>query len=126
MPPGVEQMVWMLDFTGYSERQKSEGGSKVSRKSMEVLQDHYPERLGAAYIINSPWWMSMMWTVLSVFMSASTKNKIHWIEGSSPGDFGVKLLGICWPEELESGTFHFNYFPIDLVARLWRYSRRRR
>lgn len=49
MRPGVEKIVWILDFTGYSQRQRSENSHKVSNVIMAILQDHYPERLAVPF-----------------------------------------------------------------------------
>lgn len=81
MRPGVEKIVWILDFTGYSQRQRSENSHKVSNVIMAILQDHYPERLAYCYLVNSPWWMSFAWTLITPFIASATKSKIKWVNG---------------------------------------------
>lgn len=51
MPDGVETMVWILDFTGYANRKRSEGGLKVAQNALEILQNQYPERLGVVLVL---------------------------------------------------------------------------
>jgi hypothetical protein len=41
----------------------------------------YCERLGAMFIVNSPFFFSMLYSCMSPFMSARTKAKIRWISG---------------------------------------------
>lgn len=84
--------VWIIDFTGYSDRQRSENSREVQQNTMSILQSHYPERLARAYVINSPWWLSLIWTVASPFVSANTKAKVlhsltpsTWPSCTSPG-----------------------------------------
>jgi hypothetical protein len=70
-----------MDFTDYASRARSPDGRKVAQTCLGLLQDHYPERLGLAFIINPPWWVSLLFTILSPFMDAVTKAKIHFISG---------------------------------------------
>ena len=46
------QMVWIIDFNGYEARHSPP--LVTSRETMRILQTLYPERLGAAVLINAP------------------------------------------------------------------------
>lgn len=47
----------------------------VSRDCVTMLQDHYPERLGQAFIIDHPWVVSAFFKALSPFVDPVTKEK---------------------------------------------------
>lgn len=46
-----EKMVWMIDFQGWT---MGSTPLKVTRETVSVLQDCYPERLGLAILYNPP------------------------------------------------------------------------
>jgi hypothetical protein len=49
---GQEQMSWLIDFTGFSFSTKL--SIKTARDIIQILQNHYPERLGIAFLYNPP------------------------------------------------------------------------
>ena len=61
-----------------------------------VDQNYYPERLGVMFIINAPWFFSLIWTAISFFLDDKTRQKIH-ILGS---DYKEKLHQIVDPSQL--------------------------
>jgi len=79
---GVYQIVYVMDFADYGQRHKSPESKKVAKNSQDVLQNQYPERMGATFIINPPWFYSFMFTLVSPFLSARTKQKIHMLTGN--------------------------------------------
>lgn len=52
LPKGQEQMVWLVDFTGWS--MAANVPLKTTRDIVYILQNHYPERLGMAFLYNPP------------------------------------------------------------------------
>lgn len=52
---GVSTLTWLLDFTDYGTRAKSPDSTIVAKSSLDILQNHYPERLANLLIINAPW-----------------------------------------------------------------------
>lgn len=61
LPPGQEQMVWLIDFEGFN---LSNISVKLTRETAHVLQDCYPERLGVAILYNPPKFFEPFWMVL--------------------------------------------------------------
>lgn len=53
LPEGQEQMSWLIDFTGYSIN-ASNIQPKTTRDIVNVLQNHYPERLAITVLYNPP------------------------------------------------------------------------
>lgn len=52
MPPGVEQLCLCINFKTSKQRQNTSVPISTAREVLHVLQNHYPERLGKALIIN--------------------------------------------------------------------------
>jgi len=72
---GAEKLVWLIDFSNYS----TMGGipmAKISKEIVDILQNHYPERLGAAYIMNAPFMFEVFWKMISPFVDPITKQKV--------------------------------------------------
>lgn len=61
LPADQEQMVWFIDFKGWSM------GKSMPVKTVQevayVLQNHYPERLGMAILLNPPHIFETFWLV---------------------------------------------------------------
>jgi hypothetical protein len=52
LPEGLEKMVWLIDFTGWTMANATP--IKTARDSANILQNHYPERLSVAFLFNPP------------------------------------------------------------------------
>uniref|UniRef100_A0A7S3R0U0 CRAL-TRIO domain-containing protein n=1 Tax=Dunaliella tertiolecta TaxID=3047 RepID=A0A7S3R0U0_DUNTE len=74
---GVGKMCWLLDFTSYS--LSNAPPLKVSITCNNILQNHYPERLGLAVCWHAPTLFSMTWKAVRPFIDPNTQKKIHFI-----------------------------------------------
>ena len=72
---GVEKIVWIVDWKGYSQL-SGMSMSKLSVEVLDIVQNHYPERLGVAYLFNPPWIWNVFWKMISPFMTDVTKSKV--------------------------------------------------
>jgi hypothetical protein len=79
---GVTRLRWIIDFTHYGDRGRSAGGITVARNSLNILMNHHPDRLHSMHLINTPWYFSMLYTVLSPLMAQNTKDKLIWYSGT--------------------------------------------
>lgn len=61
LPEGQEQMAWLVDFTGWS--LSTSVPVKCARETINILQNHYPERLGVAFLYNPPRIFEAFWKV---------------------------------------------------------------
>jgi hypothetical protein len=52
MPPGVETLSLLINFKPSKQRQNTSVPVATAREVLHILQNHYPERLGKALIIN--------------------------------------------------------------------------
>ncbi|KAM7253024.1 hypothetical protein ACFE04_025642 [Oxalis oulophora] len=76
LPAEQEQMVWLIDFGGFS---LSNISVKVTQETAHVLQDHYPERLGLAILYNPPKFFEPFWTMVKPFLEQKTRNKVTFV-----------------------------------------------
>ncbi|KNC77282.1 hypothetical protein, variant [Sphaeroforma arctica JP610] len=65
----------VTDLHGFS--LAKHGDSQVSRKFVEILQDHYPERLHSMVAINAPAIFVGFYKALSVFIDKTTRKKFQ-------------------------------------------------
>lgn len=54
-------MTWLIDFEGYSYRNAPP--VTLAMKTLNILQNHYPERLGLAVCYHPPKLFSITWKV---------------------------------------------------------------
>ncbi|CAI5510293.1 unnamed protein product [Closterium sp. Naga37s-1] len=77
LPEGVEQMVWIIDYKGFTLRKSPL--MKTSREVLHILQNHYPERLGAAILFDPPYIFQGLWKVIRPFIDPVTFQKIKFV-----------------------------------------------
>lgn len=80
MPHDQQQMIWMVDFKGYSRHNALP--LNMCMEVLGILSNHYPERLGMAFLLDTPWIFSLLWKAISPFISKSTHQKINFFSGS--------------------------------------------
>ncbi|KAK3847437.1 MAG: CRAL-TRIO domain-containing protein [Linnemannia gamsii] len=78
MPEGVEKLCIIIDFAGSSMTKNP--GVAVAREIINVLGNHYPERLGKGYIIHAPWFFFPFFKLISPFIDPVTKAKINFVD----------------------------------------------
>ncbi len=73
--------------------------TKISMEIVDILQNHYPERLGVAFIHHAPWVWTIFWKMISPFLNDVTRNKVKMIsKDPSP------VLEVIDADQLEQGT----------------------
>ncbi|KAJ3672834.1 hypothetical protein LUZ60_006208 [Juncus effusus] len=77
LPEGQEQMVWLIDFSGWSI--SNSPPIKTSRETVNILQNHYPERLSIAFLYNPPKVFHAFFKVVKYFMDPKTFNKVQFV-----------------------------------------------
>ncbi|KAF2011365.1 CRAL/TRIO domain-containing protein [Aaosphaeria arxii CBS 175.79] len=123
-PPGQESLALLIDF-----RNSSSGSSPsvgTGRSVLNILQNHYPERLGRALITHLPWYVTIFLKAVSPFIDPVTKTKIKYNEPLTdhvPASQLMKNSG----GEVEFEYDHGTYWPaLDALAAARRQERKSR
>jgi hypothetical protein len=83
LPVGVDKWVVTVDFVTYSHW--TDGRSKSGKEVINMLQDHFPERLGMQILIDPPTMFWLLWKILSAFVDEKTKQKVaFWYIDDEP------------------------------------------
>ncbi|KAI9061138.1 CRAL/TRIO domain-containing protein [Trametes sanguinea] len=101
MGPGVETLALMVDFADRA-RNPSLGQSK---RVLDILQTHYPERLGRALVVNVPFLVNAFFKLITPFIDPLTRPKLRF----NPNCLGE---GLFTQDQLLSewgGSAHFEY-----------------
>ncbi|XP_057531161.1 uncharacterized protein LOC130809406 [Amaranthus tricolor] len=95
LPEGQEQMVWMIDYTGFS--MSTSVSIKTARDIINILQNHYPERLGIAVLYNPPRIFQAFWRAVKYFLDPKTFQKVKFV----------------YPKNKESAELMRSYFDVE-------------
>lgn len=106
LPEGQEQMAWLIDFTGWT--LSTSVPVKSARETVNILQNHYPERLAVAFLYNPPRIFEAFWKIVKYFLDTKTFHKVKFVypknkesvelmrqyfdEENLPTDFGGKAV----------------------------------
>ncbi|KAL2059165.1 hypothetical protein ABVK25_000457 [Lepraria finkii] len=78
LPPGQETLVLLVNF---KESRKGEGATVAqARQTLNILQNHYPERLGKACVKDVPWLIWGFFKIITPFIDPTTKEKMKFDE----------------------------------------------
>ncbi|KAG2226286.1 hypothetical protein INT45_005958 [Circinella minor] len=77
MPAKVENIAIIVDFkdSAYAHNPSI----ATCKKFLDILSNHYPERLGIAFVVKSPWFFFTTFKMISPFMDPVTKAKIKFV-----------------------------------------------
>ncbi|GAU15312.1 hypothetical protein TSUD_03810, partial [Trifolium subterraneum] len=95
LPPGQEQMAWLIDFTGWSITNNVP--LKSARETINILQNHYPERLGIAFLYNPPRIFEAFWKIVKYFLDNKTFQKVKFVYPKNKDS--VELMKSYFDEE---------------------------
>lgn len=78
MPPGQEMLALLINF---AETKQGQGATLAQGKqTLNILQNHYPERLGRALVTNVPWIIWGFFKLITPFIDPITREKIKFNE----------------------------------------------
>nr|AFK40904.1 unknown [Lotus japonicus] len=95
LPLGQEQMAWLIDFNGWS--LTNSVPIKTTRETINILQNHYPERLGIAFLYNLPRVFEAFWKIVKYFMDTKTFQKVKFVYSENKDS--VELMRSYFDEE---------------------------
>ncbi|KKF94388.1 CRAL-TRIO domain-containing protein C23B6.04c [Ceratocystis platani] len=115
LPPGQETLALLINFKP-AKGQKSSGPSlSLAKECLNMLQMHYPERLGRALIINVPWVIWGFFKLITPFIDPRTVVKLKFNEVMSQYVPEEQL----W-NEFEGGKLNFEYDHSVFWPALWK------
>lgn len=91
MPNGIETWVWMMDLKGYSSRNSPR--VQLTLSALKILANHFPERMGKAYIVDAPSIFSLLWTAVYPFVDPVTKEKVNFVYSTEYDENGMRIDG---------------------------------
>ncbi|KAH7884362.1 CRAL TRIO domain-containing protein [Phlebopus sp. FC_14] len=119
MGPGVESLTIMVD---YSDSNGPGPSISTARQIVNILQTHYPERLGAALIGHLPWLIHLFFKLVLSFMDPVTREKMVFnpvIDGDGLWT-SVDARNNVQADEKQPGVPAAKAFELDqLIAQGW-------
>ncbi|KAJ4883817.1 Sec14p-like phosphatidylinositol transfer family protein [Raphanus sativus] len=95
LPEDQEQMSWLIDFTDWS--LSTSVPIKSARETINILQNHYPERLAVAFLYNPPRLFEAFWKIVKYFIDAKTFTKVKFVYPKNTES--VELMSSFFDEE---------------------------
>lgn len=80
MPPGQETLALLINFKTSGTRSNTSPPISQAKEVLNILQTHYPERLGKALIINMPWMVVGFFKIIKPLLDPVTKEKLKFNE----------------------------------------------
>ncbi|KJZ71774.1 hypothetical protein HIM_08859 [Hirsutella minnesotensis 3608] len=111
MPAGVETLSLLINFKPSKQRQNTSVPVSTAREVLHILQNHYPERLGKALIINVPWLVSGFFKIIQPFIDPVTREKLKFNEDMKQYVPPEQLWSADWGGQLDFEYDHETYWP---------------
>ncbi|KAF8627046.1 hypothetical protein AX17_006386 [Amanita inopinata Kibby_2008] len=109
MRPGVETLTLLIN---YADKAKSPSIS-TARAVLNILQDHYPERLGRALIIKIPFYINAFFKIIMPFVDPVTREKVKFNPEVVKDGYFVPdmLMNGTWEGACDFEYEHEKYWP---------------
>lgn len=95
LPEGQEEMAWLIDFSGWSF--STTVPVKTARDTINILQNHYPQRLAVAFLYSPPRIFEAFWKIVKYFLDPKTIQKVKFV----------------YPKNKDSVEIMSSYFDVD-------------
>lgn len=73
----TDKMTWVIDWSLWGQRKNDPDSAETRKLTIQILQDHYPERLAALYMVDQPWFMTAFYYMSAPFVNSKTRAKVH-------------------------------------------------
>lgn len=87
LPPGQERLLLIIDFEGWSLSKSPP--IRTVRDTAHILQNHYPERLAVAIMLNAPKLFEYSWKLWKPFIDPTTYQKARFVYTSDSSSLNV-------------------------------------
>ena len=82
------KMTWLIDFVGYD--RKNQPPWQVSLKTLQIVQNHYPERLGRAVNFDPPMLFELFYKAIRPFVDPVTRDKLIFLHQKTDAREGME------------------------------------
>lgn len=79
--PGQEKLLIIVDLEGWGPRNMDIRGYLAV---LDILQNHFPERLRKLYLVHVPYLFWGAWKFMSPLLDRVTREKINFVQGKNP------------------------------------------
>lgn len=116
LPPSNELLIShrTLDLLiNYGDKSKGGPAFSVGRTVLSILQDHYPERLGLALIINVPFLINAFYKLITPFIDPVSREKMRFNPQVVKDDIFAPemVMAESWGGSSEFEYVHEKYWP---------------
>jgi hypothetical protein len=108
----IDKQIVIWDLHGLS-FWPSPAAFSVFKRVTQISQTHYPETLGAHFIINSPWIFGPIWKIAKPMLDPNTAAKVQVLRG--PAEYVPKLLERIDAQQLPQEFGGSNTFKVPEV-----------
>lgn len=110
MENDVEKLVLIVDFNHFST--KVQPPLSVCKEMINIMSNHYPERLGACYIVDAPFIFNMLWKAIKPFINSATRAKVHFVTGAEEKEHVFsQIFDMSTLESRFGGTNDYEFKP---------------
>jgi hypothetical protein len=130
MPEGQEQVAIIVDYKSATSSSNPSIGTGL--KVLNILQNHYVERLGRGLVVNMPWWINAFFSGITPFMDPITRDKIRFnpkltelidanqLDKEYGGDYNFEFdHAVYWPALTEFCCLHEDGSRVDKDGENW-------
>ncbi|KAL2603026.1 hypothetical protein R1flu_013128 [Riccia fluitans] len=90
MGPGVNQWVLIIDI-GHSK--VTSPSSSTILGTLKIINEHYPERLAKAFVVDCPTVFYYLWKSICTFVDNGTKGKLIFVSSKDHGVYQAQMAG---------------------------------
>jgi hypothetical protein len=102
---GVAQIVWIVDFTGFS---STHADPRLGRAAAHLFQQVYPERLGQLVLLGFPLVFSIFFKIIAPLLDPVTRNKIIILRSQEDRQ---RYYHEHWTQDMISWMQQIEYMP---------------
>ncbi|KAH8954643.1 hypothetical protein BDL97_08G090400 [Sphagnum fallax] len=114
LPPGQEEMVWLVDFKGWTINKAVP--LKTVQETAYVLQTHYPERLSVGILYNPPHIFETFYTIVKPFLDPRTARKVKFVYSDDAES--MKVLDTLFDKDKVDASLADDDFDLAEYAKL--------
>ena len=115
MPQSIE--IFDLENVSWWRLSGALSGLRMFSRALSVGQDHYPENLRKAFVLNAPAAIAILWTVVLFVLSARTKAKISITRGPNR-DGLAEFMDEAEIDRMFGSCARFAHAEVDVRRRL--------